>query len=118
VMVETREGLDHVAEIASTPGLDGIYVGPSDLSLALGLPPPSIGHPALEEAIAHVRETCEAHGLIAGMQCANGQAARARAAEGFKMVTVGVDASLFRGAIARELAQARAPLSQPPGRPG
>jgi 4-hydroxy-2-oxoheptanedioate aldolase len=105
VMIETREGLERVEEIAGTPGLDGIYVGPSDLSLALGLTP-GVGGPALEEAIARVREAAHAHGLIAGMHCASGLAARARAAEGFELVTVGVDSSLFRATIARELSDA------------
>ena len=41
-MIETREGLDNLDEIAATPGLDGLYIGPSDLSLALGLPPGGI----------------------------------------------------------------------------
>ena len=38
-MIETRDGLDNLDEIAATPGLDGLYIGPSDLSIALGLPP-------------------------------------------------------------------------------
>ena len=37
-MIETRDGLDNLDEIAATPGLDGLYIGPSDLSIALGLP--------------------------------------------------------------------------------
>ena len=41
-MIETREGLDNLDEIAATPGLDGLYIGPSDLSLALGLRPGGI----------------------------------------------------------------------------
>lgn len=107
VMVETREGLENVEEIAATPDLDGIYIGPSDLSLALGLAPPGIGEPALEEAIAGIRSTCHAHGLIAGMHCANGHAARARAKEGFKLITVAVDSRMFAAAAAAELAAAR-----------
>src|SRR5215207_10499160 len=39
VMVETREALERVDEIAATPGVDGIYIGPADLALSLGLPP-------------------------------------------------------------------------------
>jgi 4-hydroxy-2-oxoheptanedioate aldolase len=106
VMVETREALEHLDEIASTPGLDGIYIGPSDLSIALGLTLGAGGQP-LEDAIARVREASHAQGLIAGMHCTGGQAALARAAEGFQLVTVGVDSSLFKSAIARELADAR-----------
>jgi 4-hydroxy-2-oxoheptanedioate aldolase len=106
VMVETRDGLDQVDDIAATPGLDGIYIGPSDLSLALGLVP-RVGGPALEEAIERVREAAQAHGLIAGVHCPNGDAARARAAQGFELITVAVDSSLFKATIARELEIAR-----------
>lgn len=106
VMIETREGLDHVEEIAATPGLDGLYIGPSDLSLALGLNP-RVGGPELEQAIARVLEVAHGHGLIAGMHCRNGQAARDRAAQGFDLVTAVVDSVLFRAAIERELGEAR-----------
>ncbi len=106
VMVETLEGLENVEEIAATPDLDGIYIGPSDLSLALGLPPGSVGDPALEAAIARVRDACHSHGLIAGMHCNDGQAAHRRAAEGFELITVGVDSRLLGEVLAHHLALA------------
>jgi 4-hydroxy-2-oxoheptanedioate aldolase len=106
-MVETRDGLDHLEEIASTPGLDGIYIGPADLALALGRTP-GAGGEALAEAIAQVRETCDAHGLIPGMHCDGGDTAREFAAQGFRLITVGVDSSLFKATVAGELAAARA----------
>jgi 4-hydroxy-2-oxoheptanedioate aldolase len=108
VMVETRDGLERLDEIASTPGLDGIYIGPADMSLALGLTPRAGPAQPLEDAIARVLEVTRAHGLIAGMHCGGGQAARARADQGFELVTVGVDASLFKAMVSAELAQARA----------
>ena len=40
-MIETREAIERAEEIISTPGLDAIYIGPSDLSVSLGLPPAS-----------------------------------------------------------------------------
>jgi 4-hydroxy-2-oxoheptanedioate aldolase len=112
-MIETREGIDNLDEIAATPGLDGLYVGPSDLSLALGLPPRAIAvdpgedRQALAEAIERVREACEANGLIPGMHCAAGQAAARYANDGFKLLTVGVDTSLYKATIRRELDTAR-----------
>lgn len=106
VMIETADGLDHVDEIAATPGLDGLYIGPSDLSVALGLTP-GVGGEELESAIARIRETAHRHGLIAGMHCRNGEAARARAAEGFELVTVAVDFGLLSSALANELSVAR-----------
>ena len=110
VMVETRDGLERLEEIASTPGLDGIYIGPADLSLALGLAPGGTGGQLLEDAIARIRDRSHAHGLIAGMHCSSGQAAHARAAAGFQLITVAVDSSLFKSAISRELADARTPI--------
>jgi 4-hydroxy-2-oxoheptanedioate aldolase len=112
-MIETRDGLDHLDEIAATPGLDGLYIGPSDLSLALGLAPrgvavdPGEDRQALTEAIDRVLEACRVHGLIAGMHCAGGQAAENYAKQGFGLITVGVDMSLFRATIIRELTTAR-----------
>jgi 4-hydroxy-2-oxoheptanedioate aldolase len=107
VMVETREGLDHVEEIAATPGLDGIYIGPSDLSIGLRRDP-GHGGDVLERAIDRIAQACQAAGIVAGMHCnGGGEEARARVQAGFRMVTVGVDASLFRARIGEELAAAR-----------
>ena len=53
-----------------------------------------------------MRQACEAHGLIAGMHCRAGAAARGRAQEGFKLITVGVDTYLLRAAVTSELAAA------------
>jgi 4-hydroxy-2-oxoheptanedioate aldolase len=112
-MIETRDGLDNLDEIAATPGLDGLYVGPSDLSIALGLPPrgvavdPGEDRQALAEAIDRVREACAANGLIPGMHCAGGAAAERYAADGFRLITVGVDTRLFKSTIGRELRAAR-----------
>ncbi|MGZ4288140.1 MAG: HpcH/HpaI aldolase family protein [Solirubrobacteraceae bacterium] len=105
-MVETRHGLDRLEEIAATPGLDGIYIGPADLSLALGRTP-GAGGALLDDAIARVRETCDEHRVIPGMHCDGGEAAQAYAVQGFRLLTVGVDSSLLKSTIARELAAAR-----------
>jgi 4-hydroxy-2-oxoheptanedioate aldolase len=112
-MIETREALDNLDEIAATPGLDGLYIGPSDLALALGLPPrPVVGdidgdRRALADAIEQVRDACAANGLIAGMHCGAGQAASKYADAGFKLITVGIDTSWYKAAIRRELDTAR-----------
>ena len=55
-----------------------------------------------------MREACAGAGIVAGMHCnGGGDEARARAAAGFRLVTVGVDASLFVAGVAAELATAR-----------
>lgn len=109
VMVETAEGLANVDEIAATPGLDGVYIGPADLALALGLPP---GHERPErehaEAVDTILAACERHGIVAGIQCDSGALAARRRDQGFRMVTVGTDHGFMRALARRELAEARA----------
>jgi len=112
-MIETREGLEHLDEIAATPGLDGLYIGPSDLSIALGLPPRPVAgelgedRKPLAEAIERIRQACQDNGLIAGIHCGSGSAAEHFARNGFGLVTVAVDTNLYKATIGRELAAAR-----------
>lgn len=95
VMVETRRGLDNVEDIAATPGLDAIYVGPADLSLALGLSV-AFEHESGEhpEALATIRAACARHGIAAGIHCADAAMAGRRLAQGFAMTTAVTDVSL------------------------
>ena len=108
VMVETREGLQNVEEIAATPGVDGIYVGPSDLALSLGLAPTlNIEEPEHAEAVERIKEACKRHGIAAGIHSASGESAKRHAEAGFDMVTAGMDAALLGEAARREMAAAR-----------
>ncbi|PZP90096.1 MAG: 2,4-dihydroxyhept-2-ene-1,7-dioic acid aldolase, partial [Variovorax paradoxus] len=67
-MVETAQAMENLEDIVSVPGLDGIYIGPADLSigLALGLPGPEL-HPELAAAMERVRDACERHGKVAAV---------------------------------------------------
>jgi 4-hydroxy-2-oxoheptanedioate aldolase len=108
VMVETREALERVEEIAATPGLDGIYVGPSDLALSLGLPPTlQVEEPEHVEAIERIREACHGCGIAAGIHSPSGEWARRHAESGFDMVTAASDAALLSSAALREVTEAR-----------
>jgi 4-hydroxy-2-oxoheptanedioate aldolase len=108
VMVETREALERVEEIAATPGLDGIYIGPSDLALSLGLPPTlEIQESDHADAVRRIREACHRSGIAAGIHAPSGEWARRHAEEGFDMVTVATDAALLRAAALREVTVAR-----------
>jgi 4-hydroxy-2-oxoheptanedioate aldolase len=109
VMVETREALEQVDEIAATPGLDGIYIGPSDLALSLGLTPTlEVTEGEHIEAVRHIRESCHEHGIAAGIHSPSGEWARRHAEAGFDLVTVATDAPLLREAALRQLTAARA----------
>jgi 4-hydroxy-2-oxoheptanedioate aldolase len=93
-MIETRQGIDNLEEICSVPGLDLVYIGPADLSLALGLPPRAdVDVPLHLETVAHIRETAHRHGIRAGMHCASAEFAAKKATEGFDVVMVTSDVS-------------------------
>jgi 4-hydroxy-2-oxoheptanedioate aldolase len=108
VMVETVEALERVDEIAATPGLDGIYIGPSDLALSLGLTPTlEIMEGKHAEAVRRIREACHRSGIAAGIHAPSGEWARRHAEAGFDLITVATDAPLLRGAAGQEMATAR-----------
>jgi 4-hydroxy-2-oxoheptanedioate aldolase len=93
VMIETAAGLANVEAICSTPGLDGVYIGPSDLSIALGAT--TAGDVAdllaFHEGLAAVRAAAERAGIACGMHCPTGEVAAARLAEGFTFASVSSD---------------------------
>lgn len=108
VMVETREGLEKVEEISATPGLDGIYVGPADLAISLGLAPTlEITEKAHVEAVDRIREACRDRGIVCGIHCGSGEWARKHAEAGFDVVTVATDATMLKKSARRELEIAR-----------
>ena len=100
-MIETRAGLDNLDEILAVPALDGVFVGPSDLALALGCEPAA--DPTDErvlDAIAHIADRAHASGKRVGIFCGSAEAARARVEQGFDLVSVGTDAQML-GSAAR-----------------
>jgi 4-hydroxy-2-oxoheptanedioate aldolase len=104
VMVETRAGVEQVERIAATPGLDGIYVGPADLALGLGLAPDlDKTEPEHEAAVERILRACRAAGIVAGIQCGSGRSARRYADMGFRLVTFAKDSSVLQAAMRREL---------------
>lgn len=113
VMIETKEGVANVEEIVTTPGLGGIFVGPNDLSLSLGLPP--IGdtddptHLATVEAIL---TTCKHHHVPIGIYTGGLEFALKRLAAGFDFVSLGNDIGFLSRTAKSELAVVRGALEQ------
>jgi 4-hydroxy-2-oxoheptanedioate aldolase len=108
VMIETREGLDAANEICTTPGVDGVYVGPSDLALSLGFSPMEERPPEHADAVAKILAACDESGVVPGIHAYGGADARGRSAQGFKMVTVTADAAVLAMGSRSELGAARA----------
>jgi 4-hydroxy-2-oxoheptanedioate aldolase len=88
-MIETADALRQVDEIAATPGLDGLYVGPSDLSLALsGGQGFDKDEPHMLEAYSAVVEACRKNGITAGIHTASPAFAARMAELGFRFITL------------------------------
>jgi 4-hydroxy-2-oxoheptanedioate aldolase len=91
-MIETQEALDNLDAILSTPGLDAIYVGPSDLSISLGYAP---GGDKPDEwmmaALQKVLDGCKRHKVQPGIHCGAPSYAKKMIEMGFTFVTVGGD---------------------------
>ncbi|WP_192251718.1 HpcH/HpaI aldolase family protein [Mesorhizobium caraganae] len=103
-MIETAEAMRNLEEIVSTPGLDGVYIGPADLTIGLtGMRYPTgfdREEPKMIEAIKRILDRAHAAGIRAALHCGTPTYA-ARAAEwGFDMVTVSNDVRLLSGAAA------------------
>jgi 4-hydroxy-2-oxoheptanedioate aldolase len=109
VQVETALGLRNVDQIAATPGLTGIFIGPSDLALSLGLDEtdPAV-QPQRAEAHAAILAATKRHGIVAGIITGNGTQAAAHVEQGFRLVALTADITLIAEGGARELAAARA----------
>ncbi len=111
-MIETPEGVANLEAICSVPGVDGIYVGPSDLALSHGLAP----GPELDELLGKIVATARKCDIPAGIHVRTGSAGRERAEAGFLLVGVANDRELLWRACLRELAAARGTDSEA-GRP-
>ena len=112
VMVETVGGIAHVEDIVSVPGVDAVYIGPSDLALAVGKKPGPRPYDDLAEPVAQIKAACRKHGVALGIHSLTGEAAAHWAEAGFDMITVGSDASMFAAAVRSYLETARQGLSR------
>lgn len=92
-MIETPTALSEVDAICATPGLDGVYVGPSDLSLAVGgaFPMDPAVADEFEQAVTRIREAAANAGIAAGIHTPNGETAARRLAEGYTFASVASD---------------------------
>lgn len=107
-MLETAEAVENADAILAVPGLDGIYVGPNDLSLAMGRRPSAEpDDPEVAQTILSLCGKTRAAGRLAGIFCSSGEAAARRIREGFMLVTPGNDVGLLSKASKAAIAAAR-----------
>ncbi len=107
-MIETRQAVSNLPEILSVKGLNGIYIGPSDLSFSMGKTPtldPS--EPTVLEAMHIICKETRERGLIAGVHTDGPKTALKRFAEGFQFCTLLNDVRLMATAAANAVREAR-----------
>lgn len=107
-MVETREALSIIDDILAEPGIDGVFIGPSDLSIALSggrdINPTGA---EVEKALDHALMRAKAAGKVAGIYAATGTRAAELARKGFHLAAIASDTSLLRAGAQAALAAAR-----------
>jgi 4-hydroxy-2-oxoheptanedioate aldolase len=103
-MIETKTAMANLDAIAAVPGIDVLFVGPSDLSIGLTdgkeLDPHS---DTVEAALDKIIAACRKAGKIAGLYCANAERAVACAKRGVRFLAVGSDLGFLRAGTAAQL---------------
>ena len=98
VQIESLPGIEAVDEIAAVEGVDGIFIGPSDLAAALGhIGDP--GHPGVQATIRHLYERASRQGKAVGILAPIQDDARRYLDMGMHFVAVGTDLGLFKQAV-------------------
>ena len=107
-MIETKTAMENLDDILSTPGLDGIYIGPSDLGLSLGGPVKlDQTDPKIFSAIETIFAATKRHGVAPGIHCGSPEYARKMIDMGFQLVTVMSDNTMLDAAAKRMVQIAR-----------
>ena len=107
-MIETQEALKNLDDILSVPGVDAVYVGPADMSLALGCRPRlDQTDPPVVEAQQKVVAACKRHGVVAGIHNNTTAYALKMIADGFQFVTIASDSRFLAAKASEETAALR-----------
>lgn len=108
IQIETIQAVERLDEILSVPGLGGIYFGPGDMSITLGLhPQKSYGDPKLLEVVEKTMKACRKHNVLAGIMTPNAQFAKQAIGWGAQLVTPGSDIGFVRTGAQTALAEFR-----------
>ena len=101
-MIETAAALTDVNEICAVPGLSGVYVGPADLAISMGVEvTKATTDPKVRGAIGDIQRAASAAGLVPGIHAGDGKVGQAMAQLGFQLITLAAESvALRRGAAA------------------
>jgi 4-hydroxy-2-oxoheptanedioate aldolase len=108
-MIETAQAMQNLDDILSTPGLDGLYVGPADLSMGMGLADlANFQNPELLRLLDTILDAAARHGVMPGVHANSPQNAIMLSERGFRFVTLYSDTILLRTAARAAVTQTRA----------
>ena len=108
-MIETEEAVANLDDICATPGLDAVYVGPSDLAISMGYQPAGYPtEPAVVDMIKKIRDIAVKHDVKPTIHCAHGDMVAEYFAEGFRFCTISSEANLMVDKCKEEIAKGRA----------
>lgn len=108
VMIETRQAVENAEAIVTTPHLGGVYIGPNDLALSLGLAARGdVDEPSHMQAVGTVLKTCKKHGVPIGIHTSSLEWSKRRLEAGFDFVTIGSDAGFVMAGAAASLTAMR-----------
>jgi 4-hydroxy-2-oxoheptanedioate aldolase len=103
-MIETKTAMANLDAIAAVPGIDVLFVGPSDLSIGLTDGRELDPHSAtVDAAVDKLIATCRKAGKIAGLYCVNAERAVACAKRGIRFLAAGSDLAFLRAGAAAQL---------------
>ena len=103
-MIETKEGLANLEAICATPGLDAVYIGPADLSLALDLEPQADNtNPLHSKTCDKISDVAHRHGIKAVMHCASADFAAGAVKRGFDMIMLTSDLACMISGVKQQL---------------
>ena len=95
LQIESREAVEATAEIARVPGVDMLFLGPSDLAGSLGRTGDP-GHPDVAAAVARYEAAGKAEGVMLGSILQRGRDAVSLARDGYQLVLADSDAGILR----------------------
>ncbi len=106
-MIETAAALSDLRQICGVDGLAGIYIGPADLAISMGVD--VVGatrHPEVLDAIVRIHRAADDAGLVTGIHAGEGKTGRAMAQLGFRMITLAAESQALRRGAAEHLREA------------
>ncbi|NYT84815.1 HpcH/HpaI aldolase family protein [Pollutimonas harenae] len=103
IMIESKQAVENLDEILDVPGVDGVFIGPNDLSLSYGGGVGCNPQGEVSDIIDMIRTKTAARGLATGIYCADGVMCQMRIHQGFQLVNPGNDAGVLKSAFEVQL---------------